>query len=786
MPPSPRVPLFTLGRASVALQVQSHQRLSFGDYELDCRTGELRRNGDALKLQPQPAKVLTILASRAGEVVTRQELADQVWGTDTYVDFEHGLNFAVRRIRSVLEDDSDNPRYLETIPKRGYRFIAPVSSNGHSAIDSSEAPPRPRRLRRKIFVPATVLVLLVVAGTILYLRRTNAPLEKATIMIDGFVNRTGDPVFDDTIRQGLAIQLEQSPMLRVIAEEQIRDTLKMMGQASGAGFTPAVAREVCQRTNAAILLNGSIALVGSQYELILQAVDCSTGELSASAGARSQDKNHVLDAVSRLAADMRGKLGESLSSIRRYTTPLAAATTPSLAALRCYTQGIQAQNNQFDYKESISWFQKAIELDPNFAMAYWSAGEAYGDLGETNTAKDYIRKAFELRDPVSQREKWLIEGDYYYHVVGDVLKARRSFELLASIYSDSQYAHNSVADIAEMLGDYNVGLTEYLAALRIPPQSSVSYRDVVNSYLALDRVDNAAAELKNAHAAGLDANLTAIRYSIDFYRGDRTAMAQEVAAATGRAGIEDLVLELDADTAAYFGQLRKARAMSARAADSAERSAGKEISAQYYAASAVRESLFGESERATEQAMRASPYFSDRDIAYGVALVAAFAGDLKRAETFTENLAKQFPQDTIVQCNYLPTLRGKLALAHSNPEQAIAMLSAANSCELGLPGYSYYNWPNLYPVYVRGEAYLAGQSGAKAAAEFQKILAHRGIVLNEPIGALAYLGLARALALSGERERARAAYKDFLTLWKSADSDIPVFMEAKSEYSKLH
>jgi eukaryotic-like serine/threonine-protein kinase len=764
--------------------------VAFGEYELDLRAAELRRNGSVVKLQPQPGKILAILACRPSEIVTRKELVEQVWGSETYVDFEHGLNFAIRQIRSALEDDADRPRYLETIPKRGYRFIANVTRNGHGTIESQGTfsqgtVPRMNLFRWQILALGAAIVLIMIAGMIFYLRRTRPPLEKTTIMIDGFVNRTGDPVFDDTIRQGLAIQFQQSPMLRVVAEEQVRDTLKMMGQAVGAGVTPAAAREVCQRTNAAILLDGSIALIGNQYELVLRAVDCATGEIVAGADARSQDKNHVLDAVSSLAADMRGKLGESLSSLRRYATPLAAATTPSLAALRCYTQGIQAQDREFDYKESISWFQKAIELDSNFAMAYWSAGEAYGDLGETNSAKEYMRKAFELRDPVSQREKWLIEGDYYYHVVGDIVKARRSFELLANLYPDSQYAHNSIADTAEMVGDYKVGLAEYLSALRIPPQSSVSYRDVANSYLAMDRVHDALDEVKRAHSAGLDANLSAIRYSIAFYRGDDKAMAQEVSGATGKAGIEDLVLELDADTAAYSGQLRKARSLSERAADSAERSGGKEISAQYHAAWAVREALFGESDHAKEQAMIAKNYVSDRDIAYGVALAGAFAGDLQRAETFTDELARSFPADTIAQCNYLPTLRAKLALAHSNPQQAIAMLAPANSCELGLPNYSYYNWNNLYAVYVRGEAYLAAQSGAKASAEFQKIIAHRGIVLNEPIGALAHLGLSRAYAQSGDKKKARAAYQEFLTLWKDADPDVPVFRHAKAEFSSL-
>ena len=759
--------------------------LRFGTFELDLQSGELRKAGVRLKLQQQPFLVLKMLVQHPGEIVTREELCSKIWPADTFVDFDKSLNTAINKLRDALGDTSGSPTFIETIPRRGYRFIAPVSGNGHVAIASSDTT-RPRQLTWKILASAAAAVVLVLAGAILYLRRAQSPLGKNTIMIDGFVNRTGDPVFNNTIRQGLAVQFQQSPMLRVVPEEQIDETLKMMGQAADADFTPAVAREVCQRTNADVFLHGSIALIGSQYDLVLQAADCATGEFLVSADARAEDKNNVLDAVNKLAAEMRGKLGESLASIRRYSTPLAAATTPSLAALRCYTQGIEAQNTQFDYKESISWFQKAIELDPNFAMAYWSTGEAYGDLGETNTAKEYVRKAFELRDPVSQREKWLIEGDYYYHVVGDILKARRSFELLANLYPDSQYAHNSVADIAEMLGDYNVGLNEYVAALRIPPQSSVSYRDVVNSYLALDRIDDALAEVKKANAAGLAANLAAIRYSIAFYRDDSAGMAQEVAAATGKSGIEDLVFELDADTAAYFGQLQKARALSERAADSAERSAGKEISSQYHVASAVREALLGVPDRAKEQAMLAQRYASDRDMAYGVALALALAGDLKRAEAFTAELAEKFSEDTVAQCNYLPTLRAKLALAHSNPQQAIAELAPATSCELGLPVYSYYNWANLYPVYFRGEAYLAAQSGAKAAAEFQEILAHRGIVLNEPIGALAHLGLGRAYVLAGDKARARAAYRDFLSLWKDADSDIPVFKQAKAEFSKLH
>ena len=343
-------------------------------------------------------------------------------------------------------------------------------------------------------------------------------------------------------------------------------------------------------------------MIGGRYDLILRAVDCDSDALLGSAETQSPDKNHVLDAVSKLASDMRGKLGESLSSLRQYNTPLVSATTPSMAALRCYTQGVEAEAKDFDYKVSLSWFQKAIELDPHFAMAYWALGDAYGSIGESNTAKLYVQKAFELREPVSQREKWLIEGGYYYYAIGDVTKARRSFELMAKVYPDSQYAHNSVAEIAETLGEYDVGLREYLQALHLPPRSSFLYRDVANTYLVMDRVDDALAEVQNAHAAGLDGNLAALNYSIAFYRDDRIEMARQVASVAGKPGIEDQVLALDADTAAYFGQLEKARGLSERAAESAERAGQKESSAQYYAAFAVREGLFGNPDRALQQA----------------------------------------------------------------------------------------------------------------------------------------------------------------------------------------
>jgi DNA-binding winged helix-turn-helix (wHTH) protein/tetratricopeptide (TPR) repeat protein len=771
--------------------------LRFGVFELDLVAGELRKAGARLRLQKQPFQILRVLVQRQDEIVTRDELRSEIWSADTFVDFDNSLNTSINKLRDVLGDTSSSPRFIETVPRRGYRFIAPVTSNGYQQPPASPppppAPPPPsppppsqRRSRANgILASALVLLLLVLAGLFWSVRRSHPLLQKGTIVLGGFANRTGDSVFDGTLKQGLSVQLEQSPQLRVLPEEQVHDTLRMMGRADTVELTPDVTREVCQRSDAAVALDGSISLIGSRYDLILRAVDCTSGALLGSAEAQSPDKDRVLDAVSKLASDMRRKLGESFSSLRQYNTPLVSATTPSMAALRCYTQGVQSEANDFDYKASLSWFQKAMELDPHFAMAYWALGDAYGAIGESNTAKLYIQKAFELREPVSQREKWLIEGGYYYYVVGDLTAARRSFELMAKVYPDSQYAHNSVADVVETLGEYNTGLAEYLQALHLPPRSSFLYRDVSNTYLLMDRVDDASAEVQSAHAAGLDANLAAIVYSIAFYRGDHSEMTRQVASVAGKPGIEHLVLALDADTAAYFGQLDKARGLSQRAEESAERVGQEESSAQYYATSAVREGLFGNSDQALRQSMNARKYSGGRDLDYGIALAVTYSGNLNLAQALTDAMAGKFPKDTIVQCNYLPTLRARLELMALRPQQALDALAAAAPCEFSLPSYSYYNWPNLYPLYVRGEAYLAAHRSVEAAAEFQKILIHRGLVLNEPIGALAYLQLGRAYALSGDTVKARASYEQFLTLWKDAEGNVPLLKQAKAEYASL-
>jgi tetratricopeptide (TPR) repeat protein len=418
-------------------------------------------------------------------------------------------------------------------------------------------------------------------------------------------------------------------------------------------------------------------------------------------------------------------------------------------------------------------------------MAYLSLGDAYAVLGDIPASEKHLQKAFEVRGGVSEPERLLIEGDFYVYARGDLAKARHAFALRTKMNPDSQYAHNILGMCAVTIGEYEAGLKEYKEALRLGPGNSILHRHLVFTYLLLDQAEEASAAAKQAQAGGLDTDLAPVLYSLAFYRGDTAEMTRQSGAGAGKPGVQDLLAALEADTAAYSGHLSKARELSRRAADSAERAGQSETAAGYYAVAALREALAGNARRAREQAAAARRRSNGRDVDYALALAFAYAGDSRSAQALTNELAGRFPEDTVIQLNYLPAAHGKIALNRASPQQALDVLAAAGPYELGLPAYSFYNWPNLYPVYVRGEAHLAAHRGKEAVTEFQRILDHRSIVLNEPIGALAHLQLARAFVLQGDIEKARAAYQDFLTLWKDADSDIPILKDAKAEYAKL-
>lgn len=629
-----------------------------------------------------------------------------------------------------------------------------------------------------------------------FFTRAHALTDKDTIVLADFTNTTGDPVFDGTLRQGLSVQLEQSPFLSIISDDQVQQTLQLMGQKPDAKLTPEIARELCQRTGSAADLEGSIAQIGTQYLLTLKAINCENSESLASTEAQASDKNQVLDALGKTASDIRSKLGESLGTVKKFDAPLEQATTPSLEALKAFSAGRKAMYSMGD-AEAIPLFKNALELDPKFALADALLGIAYNDIGEPSIGADYTRKAYELRERTSEPERYFISDRYHNKVTGNIEKAEQFCEIWIQAYPRAVDPRDNLAGaIYPVVGQYEKGAEEGREAVRLDPNSAVHYALLSFEYISLNRVDEAKATFARAFQRKMHYSLFPLGlYQIAFLQNDAAGMTQQVAQSRGVRGVEDELLDMEADTAAYSGRLGNARELSRRAMDAAEQAGEKEAAATYLATSGLREALFGNAAEARRRATLALAQSSGRDVQYAAALTFAYAGDDSKAQTLADNLAKKFPEDTIVQFNYLPALRAKFALSGGRTSEAITALEPAEPYELGGTTDSAYGWDCLYPAFVRGDAYLGARQGSKAAAEFQRILDHPGIVLMEPIGALAHLQIARAFAMEAASEqgtdadaaraKARAAYQDFLALWKNADPDIPLLKQAKAEYAKL-
>jgi serine/threonine protein kinase/tetratricopeptide (TPR) repeat protein len=636
----------------------------------------------------------------------------------------------------------------------------------------------------KAIVLAAVAVLAPAVGGYFYFHHTPKLTNKDTIVLADFTNTTGDAVFDGTLRQGLSVQLEQSPFLSIISDQQIQQTLQMVSRKPDAKLTPDIARELCQRTGSAAVLDGSIAQIGTPYLLTVKAVNCSNGETLASTEAQAGDKNHVLDALGKMAAEMRNKLGESLSTVEKFDTPLEEATTPSLEALKAFSSGKRATSPPL----AITFYKRAVELDPNFAVAYAWLGVWHTSIGEPSTAAGYTRKAYELRDRASEPERYFVSAIYYKEVPGNLEKAEQTCRLWMQAYPRSEMPHTYLSGaIYPAMGRYDGVISEAREAIRLKPNYPVPYVFLMDGYMALNRFDEANSTYRQALERKLYHHYyPASLYHLAFLQNDAAGMKQQVTRSADQPGAEDILLAYEADTAAYYGRLRESEELTRRAMESAERADEKEISAGFSATSGLREALFGNAGEARRRASLAAARSSGVDVQYASALAMAYAGDTERAKGMTEELTKRFPEATTVQLNYLPTVRAKLALNRGNPSEALEMLRTALPYELGQTTFSgEYAWNGLYPVFVRGQAYLAAHQGGQAAAEFQKILDHRGIVWNSPIGALAHLQLGRAYALQGDTAKAKAAYQDFITLWKDADPDIPILKEAKAEYAKL-
>jgi eukaryotic-like serine/threonine-protein kinase len=671
----------------------------------------------------------------------------------------------------------------QPVPASGSSPALSIPSSS-SAVKVAEVPVAGGRRLWKIMVPAAVVVVAaLIAGGLYFRSRSATPLtEKDTVVLADFDNKTGDAVFDDTLKQALAVDLEQSPFLSILSDRRMGETLRLMGRSPKDHVTRDVAQELCLRTGSKAFLLGSISNLAGQYVVSVDAIGCSSGDTLAKQAEEASSKMEVLKAIGRAAASLRKSLGESLASVQTFEVPVEA-TTASLEALKAFSMGVVTTRTQGD-AAAIPFYKHALELDPNFAAAYASLGLSYGNLNQANMAAENLKKAYALRDKVSEREKYRISSMYYTSVTGELEEATQAYELWSKSYPHDAVPVANLGDLAAKLGQYDKAITRTEEAMRIDPNVVVVYANLAADFLALNRPDEAKKLLVQAQERKLDGDyLHQEMYYQAFLQSDTAEMERQLSWAAGKPGTEDLLLSFQSDTEAYYGRLKSAQVFTRRAIGSAVRADSKETAAMWQANASLREAEFGNFANARQAASEALSLSSGRDVRLFAALTYARIGESARSKTMIAELEKNYPSDTLLRGYWLPTLKGALELSTNHPEQALVFLEAALPYELGQPPQLQVG--TMYPVYLRAQAQLAIHNGSAAAAEFQKFLDHRGVILNFPLGTLARLGLARAYALQGNAAKARASFQDFFTLWKDADPDIPVLKQAKAEYAKL-
>jgi len=758
---------------------------SFGTVLYEMATGQLPFGGDST------ATIFDSILNRAPVPLVRrnpdlpaelERIIKKALEKDRNLRYQHASEMRTDLQRLKRDTDTGRSAAVKTVEARGEvgtiasptSIEAKVASTNHPAIADQH-----RMLPWKILVPVTALVAALVAGGLYWRSHMTAKLtNKDTIVLADFTNTTGDPVFDGTLRQGLAVQLEESPFLSLISDQRIQQTLRLMGQPSDAHLTPEIANEVCERTASAAVLDGSIAALGNQYVLGLRAKNCRTGEVLAEEQVQAARKEDVLGALSQIASKFRTRMGESLAAVEKNSTPLAEATTPSLEALRAFSVGLK-QLSRGDIDSSIPLFQHALELDPEFASAYAALGRAHQNRGDAVLAEEAIRKAYALRNRASEREKFDLTAVYYQFATGQTDLAIRSCQLWKQTYPRDFVPHRILGYEYGTLGRWEESADEFGQANRLDPSQYLPYAGLMLSYMALDRLADAHAVSQRAQTHSLG-GLEALLYRLAFLEGDKGMMAKIVASTPN---FEGATIDLEA----YLGHVRKLRELSRVAADAALRAGAKEDAAHIAASAALWEVLFGNSTEARQnisaalsQSVGTSGHAgSGWSASWSGALALALVGDAAQARKLADGFAARYPVDTVINNLWLPEIRSVIKLSEGKAAQAVDELAPAAELEL--------SWvePQLMPAYLRGQAYLMARRGPEAAREFQKILNHRGIVFYSPIAALAHLQIGRAKAMQGDTAEAKAAYQDFLILWKDADPDVPILKQAKSEYAKL-
>ena len=760
----------------------------FGPFRVDPEKETLLREGEPVALTPKTFQILLVLIRHNEEVVTKEDLMKAVW-PDTFVE-EANLSRNIFMLRKALGETAQDHRYIVTVPGRGYRLAENVHlvpeqeisivAATHQKVQVEVKESRPWSWR---WIAVGMAILLAVAlGMWRFLSHRRAVLgAKDTVVLADFANSTGDPVFDETLREGLAIELEQSPFLSLISDQRIRHMLGLMGHPADARITPEIARGVCERTGSAAVLEGSIAPLGSQYVLELRAKSCRSGDVLDQEQVQVGKKEDVLNALGQISSRFRERLGESLTTIQEHNTPLDEATTPSLEALEAFSMGWKLHMTS---GAGMPFLQRAVEIDPNFALAHSTLGRAYANVEEGDLSAASSTRAWQLRDHASDREKFFIDANYAILATGNLEAARQTLEAWSQMYPRDAVPHVMLSGYPnKAAGRFEEAIAEGRKAIELDPDFAIAYFNIAVNNVYLNRLDEAENVLRRAAGRGLEIDeYLMLEYDIAFLRGDGAGMERVAGRARRRSGGETWISNNEAFALAYLGHLQRARLMSRHAVDHARQEALPERGGAWEAAASIREALFGNAAEARTRALAAFTLSKDREVEYCAAYAMALSGETSQAQRMADDLARRFPENTVVRFSYLPVLRAQVALDHGDAAKAIEELQVATPYDLGAARDF---CGALHPVYVRAEAYMAAAKGELAATEFQKILDHRGVVGSEPVGALAQLGLGRAWALAGEKGKAKSAYENFFSLWKEGDSEIPILKRARAEYMNL-